>query len=167
MENETNIDHHLVSSGEFLTFILGDEEYGVDILSVQGIQGWAGTTRIPDAPDYMLGVINLRGAIVPIIDLRVKFELRSAKFNSTTVVIVVKANSGEKEHIIGLVVDAVSEVYKFDVDSIQRNPELSNEQVNDFVEGLISIDEKMVIILDINKLAAEWTLNIDQQDSAA
>ena len=87
MENESNIDHQLVSSGEFLTFILGDEEYGVDILSVQGIQGWSGTTRIPDAPPYMLGVINLRGAIVPIIDLRVKFELRSAIFNSTTVVL--------------------------------------------------------------------------------
>lgn len=167
MEGESNIDHQLVSSGEFLTFILGDEEYGVDILSVQGIQGWTGTTRIPDAPPYMLGVINLRGAIVPIIDLRVKFELKSAEFNSTTVVIVVKAYSGEKEHIIGLVVDAVSEVYKFDVDSIQRNPELSNEQVNDFVEGLISIDEKMVIILDINKLASEWSLDIDQQESAA
>lgn len=167
MSTEQTIDQHMMSSGEFLTFILGNEEYGVDILCVQGIQGWTGTTRIPDAPDYMLGVINLRGAIVPIIDLRVKFELRSAEFNSTTVVIVVKAQSNDKEHIIGLVVDAVSEVYKFDVESIQRNPELSNEQVNDFVEGLISIDEKMVIILDINKLASDWSLAVEQQESAA
>jgi len=135
MENASNIDHQQVSSGEFLTFILGDEEYGVDILSVQGIQGWTGTTRIPDAPEYMLGVINLRGAIVPIIDLRVKFELRTAEFNSTTVVIVVKAYSNSKEHIIG--------------------------------EGLISIDEKMVIILDINKLASEWSIDADTTEKAA
>jgi len=166
MDSDSDTSNNLVSSGEFFTFILGDEEYGVDILSVQGIQGWTGTTRIPDAPPYMLGVINLRGAIVPIIDLRVKFELRSAEFNSTTVVIVVKAYSETKEHIIGLVVDAVSEVYKFDVESIQKNPELSNEQVNDFVEGLISIEEKMVIILDINKLAADWSLDTDQKDAA-
>ncbi len=162
-ENADNMDN----SGEFLTFILGNEEYGVDILSVQGIQGWNGVTRIPDTPDYMLGVINLRGAIVPIIDLRVKFNLKTAEFHSTTVVIVVRAELEGKEHVLGVVVDAVSEVYKFDHGAIQTNPEFANQQVRDVVKGLISIEEKMVIILDIDLLISDWVPDLDALDEAA
>lgn len=140
---------------EYLTFILGTEEYGVDILSVEGIQGWNGVTRVPDTPDYMLGVINLRGAIVPIIDLRVKFGLASAEFDSTTVVVVLRTEIDGQIQILGAVVDAVSEVYNFNTDDIQINPELTNDEINDVVKGLISIEEKMVIILDIDLLLSD------------
>jgi len=144
-------------SGEFLTFILGEEEYGVDILAVQGIQGWNGVTRIPNAPNHMLGVINLRGAIVPIIDMRIKFNLANTGFDSTTVVIVVRAEQNGQEHVIGLVVDAVSEVYKVNQDDIQKNPEFDSENTNDLVKGLITIDKKMVIVLDVDLLVLDWT----------
>lgn len=157
-----------ISSGEFLTFILGGEEYGVDILSVRGIQGWNGVTRIPDTPEYMLGVINLRGAIVPIVDMRVKFNLKCAEFDSTTVVIVVRAELGGEDHILGLVVDAVSEVYKIDQGTIQSNPEFNSDEANDMVKGLITIEDKMVIILDVDMLIEDWTPeNIKVEDVAA
>jgi purine-binding chemotaxis protein CheW len=156
-----------ISSGEFLTFILGGEEYGVDILSVRGIQGWDGVTRIPDTPDYLLGVINLRGAIVPIIDMRIKFNLKRAEFDSTTVVIVVRAELGGEDHILGLVVDAVSEVYKIDQGTIQSNPEFNSDQANDMVKGLITIEEKMVIILDVDMLIEDWSPeNLNQEEAA-
>lgn len=156
----------LDNSGEFLTFMIGNEEYGVDILSVQGMRGWNGVTRVPDTPGYMLGVINLRGAIVPIIDLRVKFKLKSAEFHSTTDVIVVRAELDGKEHVLGCVVDAVSEVYKFDHGSIQSNPEFSSTVAGDMVKGLISIEDKMVIILNIDLLIADWVPLLESLDEA-
>ena len=156
MQSKDAEEDNTVNNDEFLTFFLGEEEYGVDILSVQGIQGWDGVTRIPDTPDYMLGVINLRGAIVPILDMRVKFRLDSAEFNTTTVVIVVKAEVNDSEHVLGLVVDAVSEVYKMDQTDIQTNPEFGNDQENDLVKGLINIDGNMVIILDVDMLVQDW-----------
>ena len=154
-------------SGEFLTFILGGEEYGVDILSVQGIQGWTGVTRVPDTSDHMLGVINLLGAIVPIIDMRLKFKLDTADFNSTTVVIVVRAELDEHEHVLGLVVDAVSEVYKIDSAEIQLNPEFGTEHNSDLVKGLITIEEKMIIVLDVDLLISDWTPETENLDIAA
>lgn len=152
---------------EFLTFILGAEEYGVDILTVEGIQGWTGVTRVPDTPAFMLGVINLRGAIVPIIDLRLKFELPSAEFISTTVVVVLRTEIDGKVQVLGAVVDAISEVYKFDLGSIQSNPEFSNTQIQDVVKGLIAVDEKMVIILDTDLLLADGLPALDDALEAA
>jgi len=154
-------------SGEFLTFILGGEEYGVDILAVQGIQGWNGVTRIPNAPKHLLGVINLRGAIVPIVDMRIKFNLDNTGFDSTTVVIVVRAEQNGQEHVIGLVVDAVSEVHKVNQDDIQKNPEFDSENTNDLVKGLITIDEKMIIVLDVDLLVLDWAPdNLALEDAA-
>lgn len=149
-------DETLQSSGEYLTFFLADEEYGVDILSVRGIQGWEGVTRIPDTPTHLLGVINLRGAIVPVADLRIKFQLSEAQFGPTTVVIIVAIGTGTNERIMGIVVDAVSEVYRFENDAIQPNPEFGKEGSNNLVKGLASADGQMVIILDIEKLASDW-----------
>jgi len=154
-------------SGEFLTFILGGEEYGVDILAVQGIQGWNGVTRIPNAPKHLLGVINLRGAIVPIVDMRIKFNLDNTGFDSTTVVIVVRAEQNGQEHVIGLVVDAVSEVHKVNQEDIQKNPEFDSENTNDLVKGLITIDEKMIIVLDVDLLVLDWAPdNLALEDAA-
>ena len=139
-------------SEQYLTFMLAGEEYGVEILRVQGIQGWEKVTTIPNTPEYILGVINLRGEIVPIIDLRQRFSLEKIEFGSTTVVIVVKMNNEGKERTMGIVVDGVSETYRFKSESIQEPPEFGGAVSTEFLKGLASVEEKMVILLDIDQL---------------
>ncbi len=139
------------NANQFLTFILGSEEYGVDILRVQEIKGWDRVTPIPNTPEYIKGVINLRGAIVPIIDLRQRFNLQSISYGATTVVIVLKVTSEDKERTIGIVVDAVSDVYNITMDEMKPPPDFGDIDI-EFVEGLTTVDEKMVIVLNIDKL---------------
>jgi purine-binding chemotaxis protein CheW len=137
---------------QFLTFMLAGEEYGVDILRVQEIRGWATVTQIPRVPDYVKGVINLRGTIVPIIDLRRRFRMEEAQYGQTTVVIVLKIVSGDGDRVMGIVVDAVSDVYNVNPTDIKPAPDFGCQVSLDFVRGLASVNEKMVIILDIEKL---------------
>jgi purine-binding chemotaxis protein CheW len=143
---------------QFLTFALGAEEYGVSILRVQGIQGWDRCTAIPNTPEFILGVINLRGAIVPIIDLRRRFGLPAAEFGATTVVIVVKVARQRQERTLGLVVDAVSEVCNVRPEDCKPPPDFGTTVETNFVQGLVTVDERMVILLDIDKLVAEGLL---------
>ena len=110
------------SSRQYLSFFLGGQEYATDILRVQEIKGWDTVTRVPYSPGYILGVINLRGAIVPVVDLRVRFALESAPFDSATVVIVVRVAGARGERIVGLVVDAVSDVYSFSAALVSTGP---------------------------------------------
>lgn len=138
--------------GQFLTFILAKEEYGVEILRVQEIRGWTKVTPIPNSPCYLRGVINLRGNIVPIIDLRERFGIEPMEYGPTTVVIVIRVKNGDKEKIMGIVVDAVSEVYTFGDSDCQPPPDLGSVIHEQFVKGLASVDEKMVILLDIDLL---------------
>jgi purine-binding chemotaxis protein CheW len=140
------------SSGQYLTFILASEEYGVDILRVQEIKGWDTVTPIPNTPEYLKGVINLRGTIVPIIDLRQRFDMDLLEYGPTTVTIILKIMSGEKERVMGIVVDAVSEVYNIPGNELQPAPDFGGVVSVEFVRGLASIDDKMLIILDIDKL---------------
>lgn len=137
---------------EYLTFILAGEEYGLEILRVQEIKGWDEATVIPNTPEYILGVINLRGTIVPIIDLRKRFKLESIPFGPTTVVIVVKVREDGDERTIGIVVDAVSEVYKLENNVVQPPPDFGNAARTDFVRGLATVGEKMVILLEVDRL---------------
>ena len=137
---------------QYLSFFLGGQEYATDILRVQEIKGWDTVTRVPYSPNYLLGVINLRGAIVPVIDPRVRFALRSAAFDSATVVIVVRVAGPRGERIVGLVVDSVSDVYSFARDSIEPPPEAVGSIDQMFVLGLAKLDDKLVIILDIERL---------------
>src|ERR1044072_8701215 len=109
-------------SAQFLTFVCAGEEYGVDILRVQEIKGWEGVTRVPYTPDYLLGVMNLRGVIVPVIDLRVRFGLAKRTADGSTVVIVVRVRGKDGEKTAGIVVDAVSEVYSVTPDNIKATP---------------------------------------------
>ncbi len=138
-------------TSQFLTFILGSEEYGVDILQVQEIKGWDRVTPIPNTPDYIKGVINLRGAIVPIIDLRQRFNLESISYDATTVVIVLKVSAEDKERTIGIVVDAVSDVYNIAASDMKPPPDFGDIDI-EFVKGLATVSEKMVIILNIDRL---------------
>ena len=137
---------------QYLTFILAGEEYGVDILRVQEIKGWDKVTQIPNTPDFMLGVINLRGAIVPIIDLRQRFGMERLEYGPTTVVVVLRVRSDERERIMGIVVDAVSDVYNIPEEDFHPAPKNGNAAMMESVRSLASVSEKMVIILDIDHL---------------
>jgi len=141
-----------VAAGQYLTFILAGEEYGVEILRVQEIKGWNDVTPIPNTPDHVLGVLNLRGAIVPIVDLRKRFGLETVEFGKTTVNIVVRMQHDDQERTVGLVVDAVADVYRLDNSDIQPTPEMGTSIDTRFVRGLAVVDENMVILLDIDNL---------------
>lgn len=137
------------ASNEFLTFTLGDEEYGVDILKVQEIRGYDTVTKIPDAPDFIKGVINLRGTIVPVIDLRIKFHLGKVEYNSFTVMIILNV----AKRVVGIVVDGVSDVLALTHDQVRPPPEMSEvAQSSQFITGLGTLDNRMLILVDIEKL---------------
>jgi len=135
------------ATDEFLTFALGEEEYGVEILKVQEIRGYDTVTRLPDAPDYIKGVINLRGTIVPVIDMRLKFRL-VAEYTALTVMIVL--NVGER--VVGMVVDSVSDVVRLGGEQIRAVPELGATIDRQFLTGIGTLDDRMLILLDIERL---------------
>ena len=138
----------LAGSAEFLTFALGEEEYGVDILKVQEIRGYDSVTRLPDAPDYIKGVINLRGTIVPVVDMRLKFRLEKAEYTAVTVMIVL--NVGER--VVGMVVDSVSDVVRLSPEQMRAVPEIGATIDRQFLTGIGTLDERMLILLDIERL---------------
>ncbi|MCP5145805.1 MAG: purine-binding chemotaxis protein CheW [Gammaproteobacteria bacterium] len=138
--------------GQFLTFILGNEEYGVDILRVQEIKGWDKATPIPNTPDYIKGVINLRGTVVPIIDLRSCFNIGPTEYGKTTVIVVVKVLGAKGERTMGFVVDGVSDVYTVEKSKLKPAPDFGGNVSSDFIRGLVTVDEKMVILLDVDQL---------------
>jgi len=153
------------AENQYLTFMLAGEEYGVDILTVQELRGWEKTTPIPNSPSYVRGVINLRGIVVPIVDLRARFELEHIDYGPTTVVVIVKVKSGEHERILGVVVDAVSEVYNISENDLQPPPDMQGSISIDYVKGLATLENKMVILLDINKLVHEGILSKQKETS--
>ncbi|MAE21510.1 MAG: chemotaxis protein CheW [Pseudomonas sp.] len=146
------VDGELADEQQYLTFIMSGEEYGVDILAVQEIRGWEEPTLIPNAPSYIRGVINLRGTIVPIMDLRMRFGLQDASYTATTVVIILKFDSDHGERVMGIVVDAVSDVYTIADGETRKPPELTEDDNSDFIKGLVNVNEKMVILLDVAEL---------------
>jgi len=153
------------TENQFLTFMLAGEEYGVDILTVQELRGWEATTPIPNSPSYVRGVINLRGVVVPIVDLRDRFNLECIDYGPTTVVIIVKVKAEEHERILGIVVDAVSEVYNIAESDMQPAPDMQGSISIDYVKGLATIEDKMVILLDISKLVHEGILSRGKEAS--
>ena len=143
-------------SREVLVFVLGSEEYGVDILKVQEIRGYDKVTPIPAAPDYLKGVVNLRGTIVPVIDLRVKFRLPEARYDAFTVVVVLRIAG----RIVGLVVDGVADVVRLAPDEVRAAPGLGSVVDASFIAGLATQGERMVLLLDIERLLSTGELNI-------
>ncbi len=126
--------------------------YGVDILRVKEIRGWSPVTRIPQSPEHVLGVLNLRGAIVPIIDLRKRFELASAEFSPLTVIIVLSLHTAEGVRECGVVVDSVSDVVDIAQDAIKPPPALSGQMRSQFIQGLATVDDRMLILLNVSEL---------------
>jgi purine-binding chemotaxis protein CheW len=143
---------------QYLTFIMAGEEYGVDILAVQEIRGWEPTTVIPNAPEYIKGVINLRGTIVPIMDLRSRFSLERVEYSPVTVVIILKVETERGERVMGIVVDAVSDVHSISDSDTRNSPDLIEDLNTEFIRSLVSVDDSMIILLDVQRL-----LTIDRQ----
>ena len=143
---------------QYLSFIMDAEEYAVGILSVREIRGWEAVTPIPNTPDYVKGFINLRGIVVPIIDLRQRFNLEVIDYCDTTVVIILNTTD-EKDckKLVGIIVDAVAEVYDIARDSIRESPNLGGNIDTKFIKGIVEIENKMVILTEVQTL-----LNTDE-----
>jgi purine-binding chemotaxis protein CheW len=146
------IDAAAAGSNQVLTFTLGEETYGVDILRVQEIRGWSPVTRIPQAPSHVLGVLNLRGSIVPIVDLRMRFNLQHAEYTPLTVIIVLSVQSPLGRRDFGVVVDGVSDVIDVAAQDVKPAPEFGAHVSTEFIEGLASVAGRMVMLLDIDQL---------------
>jgi len=151
-----------VNADQYLTFMLAGEEYGVDILRVQEIKGWGKVTPIPGTPEYVRGVMNLRGTIVPILDLRKRFSMDEIDYGPTTVVIVLRVECEGRDRIMGIVVDAVSDVYAVPAEELRPSPDFGGNVHVEFVRGLATVDEKMVIIVNVDKL-----LNADDLEAVS
>ena len=144
------------ASSELLTFTLGGEEYGIDILKVQEIRGYDAVTTIANAPEFIKGVINLRGIIVPIVDLRIKFKLGNASYNTTTVVIILNVAN----RVVGMVVDGVSDVITLKPEQIKPAPEFGASLDTRYLQGLGTVDERMLILVDIEKLMSSRDMEL-------
>lgn len=139
---------------QFLTFCVGDEEYGVQLMTIREIRGWTVPTQLPNSPSFMKGVINLRGVVIPIFDLRHRFNMGVTTPNEKNVVIIIAVG----ERLIGILVDAVSDILEVTKEQIRPAPQVDSKIDEDFVEGLISVEDKMVVILNIENLFDPETL---------
>jgi len=145
---------------EYLAFSIGGEEYGVDILRVQEIKSWASVTPIPNTPNYLCGVLNLRGAIIPIVDLRLRFGMAKKQVSPTTVVIFLKVEDQQTETVktVGIVVDAVSDAYNINLGDIKPSPDFGEQVNTTYILGLVAIADKMMMVLDIDLLLSAEAL---------
>jgi purine-binding chemotaxis protein CheW len=139
-----------MSTDEFLAFTLGKEEYGIHILKVQELRGYETPTRIANAPEFIKGVVNLRGIIVPIVDMRIKFNLGTPEYDAFTVVIILNI----MKRTIGMVIDSVSDVITLEPEQIKPAPEMGSAIDASYMIGLGTVDERMLILVDIEKLMA-------------
>lgn len=139
-------------AGKYLTFQLLEEEYGLEILKVQEIIGIMSVTRVPKMPEYVRGVINLRGKIIPVVDLRLKFGLDTQEDTERTCIIVVQIDSGEHEVTMGIIVDEVSEVLDVGEDQIEESPSFGASVDTEFILAMGKVGEKVVMFLDIDKV---------------
>ena len=142
-----------MTSGQYLSFNLGGEDYGVDILRVQEIRGWEELRPLPDTPEYVKGVLDLRGTIVPIIDLRIRMNMTNVEYHPTTVIIVLSVQKEDGENqLVGAVVDAVSDVLDVSDKEIRKAPEIGSKINDRYMRGMVSRDERMVVLLDVDLL---------------
>lgn len=145
--------------GKYLTFVLGTEEYGIEILKVREIIGMMDITSVPQTPDYMKGVINLRGKVIPVIDLRLKFAMTELKYTQETCTIVVEVNGS----LIGIIVDTVSEVVDIAGEEVEETPQFGQEIDTDFIIGLGKVDQKIIILLNIEQVMATEELEMAEE----
>jgi len=154
--------HAEVSGNEFLAFTLGKEEYGIDILKVQEIRGYEPVTRIANSPEFIKGVVNLRGIIVPIVDMRIKFNLGEPVYDQFTVVIILNIAG----RVMGMVVDSVSDVTTLSPEQIKAAPEMGTTFDTDYLIGLGTLGERMLILVDIDKLMSSAEMGLLEEAAA-
>lgn len=145
-----------IAAREFLAFTLGKEEYGIHILKVQELRGYEEPTRIANAPEFIKGVVNLRGIIVPIVDMRIKFNLGTPTYDQFTVVIILNING----RVVGMVVDSVSDVITLSPDQVKPAPEMGTALNTDYLIGLGTIDQRMLILVDIDRLMSSAEMGL-------
>lgn len=150
------------SSNEYLTFTLGNEEYGIDILKVQEIRGYDAVTAIANTPAFIKGVINLRGIIVPIVDMRIKFNLGQVTYDHLTVVIILNI----AKRVVGMVVDGVSDVIALTPEQIKPAPQFSATMDTRYLKGLGAVEERMLILVDIEELMTSSDMELMEQVAA-
>lgn len=164
VSSRTNLSDDNGSVGhEFLSFTLGSQEYGIDILKVQEIRGYEIATRIANAPDFVKGVVNLRGIIVPILDMRIKFNLGNPSYDDLTVVIILNISG----RVVGIVVDGVSDVTMLTDDQIKPPPEMGTAFNTDYLVGLGTLSDRMLILIDIDKLMSSEEMGLIEAASFA
>ena len=151
-----------IAGQEFLAFKLGKEEYGIDILKVQEIRGYETVTRVANAPDFIKGVVNLRGIIVPIVDMRIKFHLGEPTYDQFTVVIILNVGG----RVVGMVVDSVSDVTTLLQEQIKPAPEMGTALNTDYLIGLGTLDQRMLILVDIDKLMSSSEMGLIEKMAA-
>jgi purine-binding chemotaxis protein CheW len=158
------MDNTLMNDGvlEALAFKLGNEEYGIKILKVQEIRGYESVTRIASAPEHVKGVVNLRGTIVPIVDMRIKFNLGEPTYNQFTVVIILNI----QDRVVGMVVDSVSDVISLTADQIKPAPDMGGALNTDYLVGLGTVDERMIILVDIDRLMSSEEMGVIESVAA-
>ncbi len=159
-----NVSHDVrLEDNQFVTFLINDETYGVEVLRVKEIVGMTDITPVPNTLHFMKGVINLRGAVVPVVDMRLKFGMNEKEYNSFTVIIIVEVVN----RYIGMIVDSVSDVVNIPITSIQETPHFSAKIETDFIKGIGQLEEALVIILDVDKiLTTEELHSINNDDKA-
>lgn len=148
-----------IAGQEYLAFTLGKEEYGLDILKVQEIRGYETVTRVANAPDFIKGVVNLRGIIVPIVDMRIKFKLGEPTYNQFTVVIILNIAG----RVVGMVVDSVSDVITLMPEQVKPAPDMGSALNTDYLIGLGTLDERMLILIDIDRLMSSSDMGLIEQ----
>ena len=147
---QTNEVTHSSSIDQYLTFSIGDENYGIKILSVQEIRGWEAVARVPNTPDYLMGVLNLRGNAVPVIDLRLRMHAGKPGYDHSTVVIILRAELKGQERVAGIVVDDVSDVMNAGIDDIRKTPDFGDRVNTEFIKGLVDAGGNMVMLFDVD-----------------
>lgn len=160
-----SVDEAAARGGKFLTFLLGGEEYGLEILTVQEIIGVMAITRVPRTPRYIRGVINLRGKVIPVLDVRLKFALDRKEDTERTCIIVVQLIRDDSQVTMGLLVDEVSEVLDVDGDRIEPPPSFGTTIEADFIFGMGKIDDKVVMLLDVEKIISSSEIGNAKEDA--
>lgn len=161
-KNANIVQSGTADTSEVLTFVVEGQHYGVDILRVQEIRCWESVTRVPNTPDHIRGVLNLRGAIVPIIDLRIRLGLTQVEYEPTTVIVVLQVHSEHGSRTMGIVVDAVSDVCSVKSSDVQETPDFGVNVDTRYMRGITCVSDPMVIILDADRL-----LSSDAMSAAA
>jgi purine-binding chemotaxis protein CheW len=150
-------------SQQFLTFLVGREEYGIDILRVQEIKVFSAVTAVPNTPPYIRGVMNLRGTVIPVLDLRIKFGMAEPKYDKFTVIVVVTLRT----KVVGLVVDAVSDVLDISSASIDHPPDLVKDAETAFIRGMATLAERLIMLVDVDQIISLESLSVPPEMGAA